>query len=362
MRWPWRLTGTGDLLVVAWAAQTLSYVLARARGDGVHEILKLGVERQGNDSMDDFVRRLQALGLKGREAYVMLRPEQYQLLQIDAPAVPPEELRAAARYQIREMIDSHVDDVTLDVMRVGDGQQKGAGNLFVVAANNAVVRSALELCNAMHWTVSVIDIQETAQRNLQSAVAAREGRASRASAALVLVPGHQAVLTISANEELFYTRRLEVSEQFLAESWGQAASVPESPLDAFTPVEEYVPEHSAGGDAYGNDYANPRSNASSAQSGNAGESEGAQRFLVEVQRSLDVWDRTWSSLPLGGVSVFAGQRTRELAKWLGEQLGQSVAPLDMGALFPGFDAAAEVDQSMCLPLLGVLMRTVERKL
>ena len=123
MRWPWQRQGSGEQLVVSWSGQTFAYVLARSRADGAHEVLKFGVERQGGNGMQDLVPQLHGLGLKGFEARVMLRPEQYQLLQIDAPAVAPEELRSAARYQIREMLHAHVDDVTLDVMRVGDGQQ-----------------------------------------------------------------------------------------------------------------------------------------------------------------------------------------------------------------------------------------------
>jgi len=362
MRWPWRRQGSGDQLVVSWSGQTLAYVLARARPNGLHEVLKLGVARQGTDSFEAFVHRLQALGLKGFETRIMLRPEQYQLLQIDAPAVPPEELRAAARYQIREMINTHVDDVTLDVMRVGDGQQIGPGHLFVVAATNAMVRSVLDLGDAMHWTVSVIDIQETAQRNLQSALAARDGRAERANAALVLVDGQQAVLTISANEELFYSRSFELPEGFLAGSWARAGASPEVADSAFAPVDEYVPDYSVGRVAYGNDYSDAHAGALSFVTGGAAEDDQAQRFLVEVQRSLDVWDRSWSSMPLSGLRVYAGERSEELAKWLTAQLAQTVVALDVKAFFPGFAATAAADQALCLPLLGVLMRTESRKL
>ena len=357
MRWPWKRQASSDQLVVSWSGQTLAYVLARATADGLHEVLKLGVERQGGDSTEDFVRRLQGLGLKGFEACFMLRPEQYQLLQIDAPAVPPEELRSAARYQIREMLHAHVDDVTLDVMRVGDDQQKGKGHLFVVAATNAVVRGVLELGDAMHWAVSVIDVQETAQRNLQSALAARDGRADRANAALVLGEGHQAVLTISANEELFYTRRFELPEGFLAGPWGQG-----TPTGSLTPVNEYVPDYSVGGVSYGNDYTDTRAVPPVSMASGAGDDDKAQRFLVEVQRSLDVWDRSWSSMPLGGVRVYAGERSEELSKWLGAHLGQTVVPMDVNALFPGFEGGAVGDRALCLPLLGVLMRSEGRKL
>ena len=362
MRWPWQRKGSGDQLVVAWSDQTLAYVLARSGAEGTHQVLKFGVERQGTDSMDEFVRRLQGLGLKGFEAHIMLRPLQYQLLQIDAPAVAPEELRSAARYQIKEMLESHVDDVTLDVMRVGDGQQKGAGHLFVVAATNAVLREVLDLGNALQWTVSVIDVQETAQRNLQNALTAREGRPDRANATLVLVEGQQAVLTISANEELFYSRRFELPAEFLSGSWEEGSDVLIGVADSYTPVSEYVPDYSVGGVSYGNDYSDNRAAVSPSIAGGARNDEKAQRFVVEVQRSLDVWSRSWSSMPLYGVCVYAGERSQELAKWLGTQLGQTVHPMNVSAFFPGFEGGAEGDQALCLPLLGVLMRTEHRKL
>jgi MSHA biogenesis protein MshI len=338
-------------LVVSWSGQTLAYVLARPKLDGTHELLKLGVEHQGVDSIDHFVRRLQSAGLKGMPAHIMLRPEQYQVLQIEAPAVPPDELRSAARYQIREMLQVHVDDVTLDVMRVGDDQQKGKSHLFVVVAANVVLRSVMELADAMNWTVAVIDVQETAQRNLQSALVAIDGVADRANAALVLVAGQQAVLTISANEELFYTRHFELPEGFLSAPWGTHGTTPAVATSAFTPVVEYVP-----------DYSGVQLDSQDAGIAVLPDDDQAQRLLLEVQRSLDVWDRSWSSMPLAGVRVYASERSAELASWLGRQLGQTVLPLEIDTLFPGFADAPTEQRSQCLPLLGVLLRSVSRKL
>lgn len=338
MRWPWKRQRANDQLVISWSGQTLSYVLARARADGVTEVLKFGIERQSGRGAQDMAHQLQHLGLKGYEARVMLLPEQYQLLQIEAPAVPPEELRLAARYQIRELLHTNIDDVTLDVMRVGDGQEKGPGHLFVVAAPNAVLREVLELGDAMSWRVSVIDIQESAQRNLQNAMAGHEGRAS---AALVCVEGQPAVLTISANGELFYTRRFELPE-------GSLAGSPESekPL---VPLGQYMTDSSG-------ESASPKSSTATA------DDDQAKRFLVEVQRSLDLWDRTWVDLPLDSIRAYAGRRSEELSKWLTERLEQVVSPMDVNALFVGFEGGAAGARARCLPLLGVLKRVESRKL
>lgn len=355
MRWPWQRSHSTDQLVLSWTGKTFAFVQARHQGAGVYQVLAMGIEHQGSDDREAFVLRLQGLGFKGSRATFMLRSEQYQLLQIATPAVPPEELRSAARYQVREMLQSHVDDVTIDVIQVGDGQHKGTGHSFVVAATNAVVKDVMDLASALDCKVSVIDIQETAQRNLQSALARHDGALERANAALVLIDGEQAVLTISANEELFYTRRFDVPEGFLRASWGQGVAAA-APVDGFTPVEEYVPDYGLGDVAFGDDLSASHATQGVAVGASQLDDDRAQRLVVEVQRSLDVWDRTWSNLSLSSLRVFAGERSAELATWLALQLGQVVTPLDVTSMFLGFDAASESDQSLCLPLLGVLLR------
>lgn len=341
MRWPWKRRKLSDSFVVSWSGQTLAYVRAHLREDGLYQVLQWGVERQGPDSTEEFVRRLHGLGLKGFDAHVMLRPEQYQVLQIDAPAVAPEEMRAAARWQIRDMVDMHMDDITLDVMRVGGGKVGGGGQLFVVVAGNAVLTEALRLGQALQWDVPVVDIQETAQRNLQTVVAKRDGRVERANATLMLVNEHQALLTISANGELYYTRRIDLGPGFVEKTWTHThghEDVGDSPPSADTL--EYVPTPTA----------------------ESADDEVTQRFVVEVQRSLDVWDRTWSDLPLDGLWVEAGARTGEMATWLSRELGFAVKPMVVDSFFPGFDSGSVQDRALCLPLLGVLLRTEERNL
>jgi MSHA biogenesis protein MshI len=358
MRWPWQSASSGDLVAASWCDQTFAFVRGQLRGDDHCVVRDFGIERQVG-SASELAGRLEARGLKGSAVRMMLRPQQYQWLQIDAPGVAPEELRSAARYQIRDMLDTHIDDVTIDVMRLGDGQHKGAQHLFVVAAANAALRGCTEIATALRWTLPVIDVQETVQRNLQNAIARREGQLERATAALVVTEDAQAVLTICANEELFYTRRLDVPKGFLASDWG-ADQAGEGVAAGFQPVEEYVPDYGVGGVSYGADYGAP----AAAQGAPAASAEGErlQRFLVEVQRSLDLWERTWSSLPLAAVRVHAGTRSAEMSQWLTRELGQGVVPMHLEGLVEGFDAGTEDERALCWPLIGLLMRTESRKL
>lgn len=343
MQWPWKRASSQDQLIVSWCGQALAFVEAR-HGDGRYTIKRMGVVEQGADSLKAFVERLTGMGLAGHPAMAMLCTEQSMLLQIPAPAVPAEELRSAARYQIRDMVDTHIDDLTLDVLHVGDGHAKTTGQLFVVAAANAAIRDIMQLASSMEWPLRVIDVQEMAQRNLQSAWAQHAGFAQRATAALVVANDKQALLTISAAGELYYCRRLDLPAGFMAMQWSGAAGVEAAPVDAYTPVDEYVPDYGRPASAFG------------LEDTSLGGADPAQRVLVELQRSLDLWDRTWSNLPLASVSVYAGGRTVELADWLRQGLGQSVANKDPTSLFEGVPELTEAHKLRCLPLLGVLLR------
>lgn len=312
-----------DRLVLAWSGGVLAYVEAREEQADLFRVQRFGVLRQG-DNPEDFTRQLAELGWRGRTAQAMLRPFQYQILQIDAPAVAPEELRTAARWQIRDLVSQHVDDLTLDVLKVGDDQVRATGSLFVVAAPNAEIRSVMQTAQALRCDVKVIDIHDLAQRNLQSALMRRQAGAERAHAAIVMTDDSQALLTICANDELFYTRRIDLGPGFMQADWGQGAQSEELSL--------------------------------------APEADRSQRLVVEVQRSLDLWDRTWPMLVLERIHVQAGERTAELAGWLGRELGHSVQALDVSALFPGFEGGSDEDRRLCWPLLGVLLRSEVRKL
>lgn len=319
-----------EQLVLAWDGRALAYVQARKERDDLYRVERFGVLRSEADQPAERARLLAALGLRGKAVRAMLRPAQYQILQIDAPAVPPEELRTAARWQIRELVNQHVDDLTLDVLKVGDERVRATGSVFVVAAPNAVIRDLMQTAQAARCSVDVIDIHDMAQRNLQSALARQQGMSERAHAAIVMVDDSQALLTICAYDELFYTRRIDLGAGFMQAPWGMA---PEAGSDRDLTLSPA-----------GQDY------------------DLAQRLVVEIQRSLDLWDRTWPMLVLDRIVVQAGGRTAELAALLARELGQAVLPLDVSSMFPGFTGGSEADRQLCWPLLGLLLRQEGRKL
>jgi MSHA biogenesis protein MshI len=343
MRWPWQRRTSNDRLVVEWTAERFAYVQAERT-----RVLRCGVELRGDDAPQAFARRVRGLGLPGQAVSAVLPLADCQLLQIVAPAVPAAELRAAARWSIKDMVEAHLDDLTLDVMTVGDGRQTATRQLFVAAAASRNVRDTIDRAQVAGLALSVIEIRETAQRNLQSALAETRHRLDRANAAL-MVHDRQCLLTICAHGELFHARRLEWDPRALSGAGaGPAGGLP--PLGAPAPelVELDFVDYGADADA----------DADTAHLGDA------PQLVIELQRSLDVWERSWPELPLDVLSVHAGEHSQALVRALSGALSLPVEVLDVDQVFAGFAQAAGTPEvgTAVRPLLGALLRSEARQL
>ena len=142
---------------------------------------------------------------------LVLSPGDYQLLPIDAPPVPPQEMKMAVRWRIKDLIDFPVDDATVDVIRLDAGQADPGSKLLAVVAHNQVLKRYVELAERAKLRLATIDIPELAQRNL---------------AALLEIPDHVlallsftplgGLLTLTRNGMLCFYRRIEFSAQALS--------------------------------------------------------------------------------------------------------------------------------------------------
>jgi MSHA biogenesis protein MshI len=87
-------------------------------------------------------------------------------------------------------------------------------------------------------------------------------------------------------------------------------------------------------------------------------------LVIELQRSLDVWERSWPELVLDDLKVHAHVHTEALIALLAPALALPVHALDIDTLFPGFREAAgsAAVAATVAPLLGALLRVEQRQL
>lgn len=140
----------------------------------------------------------------------------YQLLAVESPNVPPEELKTAVRWRLKDMLDFRVEDATVDVLDIPVDQNapvRASHGLFAVAARNSVIERRQNLFVEAKVDLSVIDIPEMAQRNI-SALLEPEGR----GLAMLSFVQDGGMLTVTFRGELYLSRRLDVTLEQLLDS------------------------------------------------------------------------------------------------------------------------------------------------
>ena len=160
---------------------------------------------------DAVVRLAQSRGLKRYRCTTLLDESDYRLLQLEAPAVPETERVQALRWRMKDMVDFPVDGAAIAVASIPtEGRQE---NVFAVAAPATVVGQHMAMFGAAKLQLDAIDIPEMAVRN----VAALFEEPNRGLAFLAL-SGNDSLLVITYRGELYLSRRIEVSAEALAQA------------------------------------------------------------------------------------------------------------------------------------------------
>ncbi|NCT83427.1 MAG: hypothetical protein GXC94_09810 [Comamonadaceae bacterium] len=324
MRWPWSPRRSAQRLLLRRVGDRHAFVLTDGpAADQPARLLRWGLLPQAG-------------AIAAGDAIALLDPADYQILKVDTPNLPQDELKAAARWQIKEMVDVDVAELTLDVMHVGGDVERAQRQLFVVAARSSAIQTLVDGAADITEQIGVVDIWETALRNLLARQARADDLAARACAA-VLIEATQCLLVVCAGDELFYTRRIEADPGLLARARGEPDDGPaaERPLGF-----EYQP---------GGDFDAPQESP----------------LIVELQRSIDVWERSWPELPLARLYAISASHAAEVAALIQRELGLRTVALDPLAAFAAQPPAAEGDAEQalaaCIPLLGAALRTETRR-
>jgi MSHA biogenesis protein MshI len=256
---------------------------------------------------------LQKLGLPRLAASTVLRPEDYQLALVEAPDVPPAELRAAMRWRLRDAIDFRVEDAVIDVIDVpSQGRGSQSRMLYAVAARrSAVERHAALLAGATSF--DVVDVPELCLRNLASLVPTADR-----GVALLHLGETAATVVLVRGRTFFFARQMDLQATLRYE------------LNADKPVEGRI-------DPTG--------------------------VVLELQRSLDYYERHFDQPPITRIAIApAGLRADRLAADLHQETGLEVEALDLNVLLRCPQPVEPATQASCLLAVGAALREEHRSL
>jgi len=239
----------------------------------------------------------------------LLGANQYQLQLLDAPSVPDAELKSAVRWGLKDTLDYPVETATVDVVMVPAGPNSTARgkSVYAVSARNSEVESVMKVFLEARLPLQVIDVPELAQRNI-AALLETEGR----GLALLNFDEEGGLLTFTAGGELYLARRIEVGSQMLAQA-------------------------------------------------DPGRLEQMfERITLELQRSLDHFDRQFSHVPLARVMLGPLPENTALQAYLAKNLYVPVESVNLSSVLD-FGERTEMhdpgNQQRYMSVLGAALRS-----
>ena len=249
--------------------------------------------------------------LKSYACTTLMRPGDYNVTQLETPSVPREERKEALRWALKETVTYPVESACVDVLDIpNDGLPPGrSAGVLVISAAEASVRSSVSAFAAAKIGLDALDIPELAQRN----VAALFEDANRGLAFLHIDESGM-MLTLSFHGELVAVRRGEMNTlQLTGSDADQRARVKE-------------------------------------------------RLVLELQRSLDNFDRQYSHIPISRVVLATYPLVENLAAELGENTYVPIKEMDLSAVldFPALPELKSLEyQAQHLLAIGAALRTFE---
>src|SRR5471032_2521734 len=273
---------------------------------GKPRVERWGIVKRGEKDGAQLQQAAEEYGLGRYRCATLLQPAEYQLLMVDAPNVPREELKAAIRWRVKDLLDYHIDDATMDVLDIPvETDAPGKSHyMYAVAAKNEIVQGQVAQFEQAKIRLQVIDIPETAQRN----IAQLYETADRGIGMLSF--DHAGVLfTLSFKGELYLARRLDLT-------WAQLVGAQDSQRQLYF-----------------------------------------ERIGVELQRSLDHFERQYQNITLSELVLGPMPEDIGLVAFLSSQLYLPLRQINLAdALeFAGDDMS--VGEQWQLPrVLGAALR------
>lgn len=241
-------------------------------------------------------------------ALLALDHRQYQLLQVDLPPVDAAEMADAVRLQLRERLDFPVAESALGVIEIPADPAASfpRKTAYVAMARDEAMRPWFAAFRRSRFFMNTVDIPELAQHNYLELVG-QEGRA----AAILAVLADYTLLTIGPPHALCVTRHIDITSEQLATA---------------TP---------------------------------AGRTALFERMSLEVQRTLDSYERQFASWPVESLWLARFGDDDSLLGFLIESLYLPVKALQPAQLFSGTRTVRLDDPAWCAQYflaLGLALR------
>ncbi len=296
-----------------WLALSLNQdhidlVHIKRAADGRPQITLCDSYRKEGSDADALARLRKEFKLEQFRCTTLLHTSDYQIHQVDAPNVPAAEMKSAVRWRVKDIIDYPLEAAMVDVLDIpGDPNAPSRNHqVYAVTARNEVIGRCVQPFNAARVPLEVIDIPDLAQRNIAALFEPEER-----GIAMLAFYENEGVLTFTYAGELYLARHIEITLAQLIDSDAERRN-------------QYF-----------------------------------ERIALELQRSLDHFDRQYQYAPVSKLILAPLPRDIGLQQYLASNIYIPVETIDLGTVmeFPGVpELRHPARQSQCLATIGAALR------
>jgi MSHA biogenesis protein MshI len=291
-------------LAIGQSSRRFDFVhVLRTTGRLPQVLLAESIER-GADDATTLTALKKPLRLNHYHLTALLPAGQYQVVLTDAIDGPLDEAREIVRWKLKDQVDFPVDTAAIDLLPIpplGRSPQ-----VYALLAAETVMAPFIQSFQSAKLELTAIDLPELAQRNLSSLLEEDDR-----GLAMLIFDESEGLLTFTFGGDLLVARHIEISaEQLLSASQERREQL-------------------------------------------------FERITLDIQRSLDNFDRSYSMVPLSGLVVGTIPGVTGYMDYLRNNLSLPVTTLNLTDIVDLSAVPALLDpqrQFQCLRALGAALR------
>jgi len=253
---------------------------------------------------------VKAYRLEEYDCHILLAPDQYRTMSIETPAVNTEEIKQAVAWRIAELLDYPIEQAAIDFYALPKSNRANATPMLEVFAVNRELSAALiQSCKQVGLNIKVIDIQETALRNIATLM-----RENAQGIALLHLQKDCGRLIIQKRGSLYLSRKIVTGYLDLNEN-------------------------------------------SSLSAVNSQDNEQDSLLALEIQRSFDYVENYFDIPPITSLAtVLMPINTQAIINFLNFNHGITARAMDLSATVEGDILLDDATQNLCAPVIGASLR------
>lgn len=140
----------------------------------------------------------------------LLDEADYKLVLTNYPEVAADEVKNAIRWRVKDFIDFHVNEATLEMLDLPTPGGESARELYVVAGRNNAIRDRMQMMQEAGINLEIVDIPEMALRNIAALLSEDSD-----GVALLTLGARSGLIMLTRQGQLFLSRPIAIGLESL---------------------------------------------------------------------------------------------------------------------------------------------------